>query len=263
MSQRRITRALTALAACLAFPLTGASVTHAADITSTAGVCTVRHTPAETESGLALAGVFAANWSAEILRDVPSVAEDMALARTWHADKTGDQLADMPDDVRAALERINAASARAGYRDGEATAPLRILVERNNHRAAGHDSYTMTATEARGRLAVARRTGATTLLSGTREGLSVAADEAWKRAWERTPGAQAEEAAFLAELRMCASGASGPADRGDASATPVRSSDPRQPSSAVPGGGVPLGSIHSSLVVALLEDAGSLKGLFH
>jgi|LSQX01.2.fsa_nt_gb hypothetical protein len=263
MSRRRITRALTACVACLVIPLAGFSSARAAEITTDDGVCTVRLSPAETESGLALSGVFAANWSAEILRDVPSVAEDMALARTWHADKTSEQLADMPGNVRAALERINAASARVGYRDGEAAAPLRILVERNNHRAAGRDTYQMTSAEARAQLAAARRSGSTTLLSGTREGLSVAADEAWLRAWERTPGAQAEADAYRAELRMCATGASGTVDRDEPPTTPVRSSTPDPTTAPTPARGVPLGSIHTSLVVALLEDAGSLKGLFH
>lgn len=263
MPLRRIARALTSFTACLAIPLAGASVTHAAEVTTTAGTCTVRHTPAEVESALALSGVFAANWSAEILRDVPAVTEDMALARTWHADKRSGQLADMPDDVRAAMERINVASARVGYREGEAVSPLRILVERNNRRAADHDSYTMTSDEARDRLAVARQTGATTLLNDTRKGLSVAAEESWLRAWERTPGAQAEEDAFRAELRKCASGGSGAIDHGTTSPSPVGTPDPRRSSPVVPGGGVPLGSIHSSLIVALLEDAGSIKALLH
>lgn len=263
MSRRRTARALTACMALLAFPLAGASVTHAAHITTTDGVCTVRHIPAETESGLALSGVFAANWSAEILRDVPSAAEDMTLARTWHADKTSEQLADMPVHIQAALGRINAASARAGYRDGEATAPLRILVERNNHRAAGGDRYTMTPAEARNQLADSRRTGTTRLLSGTREGLSVAAEEAWLRAWERTPGAQTEADAFRAELRMCSAGGSGTVGRDESSPSSGRTSATHVPASQVPGGGVPLGTIHTSLVVALLEDAGSIKGLFH
>ena len=89
----------------LAFPLAHSlPAAHAADVIVEGGTCTVVHSPVERDNVLALSGVFAANWSAEILRDIPGAAEDMSLARIWHADKTSEQLADMPAEVRAAVD---------------------------------------------------------------------------------------------------------------------------------------------------------------
>ncbi|MCS5478968.1 hypothetical protein NYP18_04780 [Corynebacterium sp. YIM 101645] len=210
--------------------------------------CTVIHTPAEHEEVLALTGVFAANWSAEILRDIPATRDDMATARSWHADKASDELADMPGHIRAAVDRVNLAGQRVGYRDDEATAPLRVLVDRNDERAAGITWGTFTAVEARQRLAAARSTGAPAMLSGTRENLSVPADESWRRAWERTPGARAEADASHTELRMCIGQTSGTVDR-----TTAKAMDTEAPVTSMVLG-VPTGRIHSLTVLRLLEE---------
>lgn len=248
----------------LAFPLAHSlPAAHAADVIVEGGTCTVVHSPVERDNVLALSGVFAANWSAEILRDIPGAAEDMSLARIWHADKTSEQLADMPAEVRAAVDRVNEAGQRVGYREDDATAPLRVLIDRNDHRRANQAWHTVSPEGAKELLDASRRSGTPTLLSGTRDGLSVAADEAWMRAWERTPGAAIEADASLAELRLCASGTSGTVDRGDASTTVGQILESRVPDTRPQLVGVPLGHLHTSLIVALLEEAGSLKGLFH
>ncbi|RSZ66190.1 hypothetical protein EAH68_01175 [Corynebacterium hylobatis] len=214
--------------------------------------CTVIHTPAEHEEVLALTGVFAANWSAEILRDIPTAGEDMATARSWHADKTSEELDDMPDHVRAAVDRVNLAGQRVGYRDDEATAPLRVLVDRNDQRAAGITWQTFTAVEARRHMAAARDTGAPALLSGTRENLSVPADESWRRAWERTPGARAEADASHTELRMCIGQTSGTVDR-----ITVKAMDTEAPLTSTVLG-LPTGRIHNLTVLRLLEEVTGL-----
>ena len=92
-----------------------------------------------------------------------------------------------------------------------------------------------------------------TLLSESRDGLSVAAGESWLRAWERTPGAQAESEASRAALALCATGTAGSVNRSTAQSdlTPP-------PATRLPLLGVPMGKVHSAFVMALLEDVGSL-----
>ena len=211
--------------------------------------CTVVHTPAEHEDVLALTGVFAANWSAEILRDIPTAAEDLATARSWHADKTSAALNDMPDHVREAVDRINRAGQRVGYREDEATAPLRLLVERNDRRGTGRTWQTYRLDEARQHVDTTRRTGAPALLSGTREDLSVPAGESWQRSWDRTPGARAEADASGAELRLCSRQTSGTVNRTTGKAkTDANLSIPSLPA------GIPAGRIHTTTVLELLNE---------
>ncbi|QGU04332.1 hypothetical protein [Corynebacterium comes] len=242
-------RSAIAAALILAAPLIGVPPASASEVVVSGASCTVIHTPAEHEDVLALSGVFAANWSAEILRDIPSAAEDMAVARSWHADKTSDALAEIPEHVRAAVDRVNTAGHRVGYRDEEATAPLRVLVDRNDHRRTGRTWQTFSTDEARKHLETTRRTGAPTALSGTHENLSIPADESWQRAWERTPGARAEAAASSAELRLCAGRTAGTVDRATANA---ETHDAPVVSLLVLG--VPLGHIHTTTVLRLLEE---------
>ncbi|WP_460490795.1 hypothetical protein, partial [Corynebacterium nasicanis] len=127
-------RARMLAAALLCAPLIDVPLSPAADVHVTGPTCTVLATTAEREEMLALSGIFAANWSAEILRDIPGSGADMSLARVWHADKTTEELADMPEPVRAAVDRINAAGQRVGYTGEEASAALRVLVDRNERR---------------------------------------------------------------------------------------------------------------------------------
>lgn len=241
-------RSFFAAALLLSLPLTGTPSATASEVVVAGDSCTVIHTQEEHEEVLALTGVFAANWSAEILRDIPTATEDMATARSWHADKTSGELTGMPENVRAAVDRVNLAGQRVGYRDDEATAPLRVLVDRNDQKSEGRTWQTFTAVEARQHMAAARDTGAPALLSGTRANLSVPADESWQRAWERTPGARAEADASHTELRMCIGQTSGTVDRPTAQAT---TSGPQVTSLVL---GVPTGKIHSITVLRLLEE---------
>lgn len=231
----------------LSLPLLGTPAA-ASEVVAAGNSCTVIHTQEEHEEVLALTGVFAANWSAEILRDIPTATDDMATARSWHADKTSGELADMPEHVRTAVDRVNLAGQRVGYREDEATAPLRVLVDRNDQRATGRTWQTFTAVEARRHMAAARDTGAPALLSGTRADLSVPADESWQRAWERTPGARAEADASRTELRMCIGQTSGTVDR-----TTAKAVDTGSPVTS-PVLGLPTGRIHSLTVLRLLEE---------
>ena len=225
----------------------------ASDVVVTGPSCTFLYSAAEREEMLALSGVFAANWSAEILRDIPAAADDLAVARTWHADKTSDALPSMPEHVRAAIERVNTAGHRVGYAEDEAVAPLRILVERNDLRESQRPWQILDRDDARDRLAASRDRLTPTLLSESRDGLSVAAGESWLRAWERTPGAQTESEASRAELALCATGTAGSVNRSTAQSdlTPP-------PATRLPLLGVPMGKVHSAFVMALLEDVGSL-----
>ena len=245
-------------AVLLTFPLAGPTVSPAAasEILVVGPSCTITHTPGESEEMLALAGVFAATWSAEILRDVPAARDDMAMARSWHADKTTTQVESMPEAVREAMARINVAGQRVGYEGEEATAPLRILVQRNDHRAAERGWHAVTPESARRQLAAAGAGGAPTALSFSRENLSVAAEESWTRAWNRTPGAQAEAEASRAELALCAAETSGSVNR----ATAARNTD--VPEARLPLTGVPVGELHASMLMSLLEEAAGLKNLF-
>lgn len=240
-------RSVIAAALILAAPLINIPPASAAEVITNATSCTVIHTPEEHEDVLALSGIFAANWSAEILRDIPSAAEDMSIARSWHADKTSAELDDVPDHVRAALDRLNAAGQRVGYRGEEATSPLRVLVDRNDLRASGLTRRTLSIEEARADLETIRRTGAPALLSDYRADLSVPAEESWQRAWDRTPGASAEADAAGAELRLCAEQTPGTVDRASAATRTTQSL-----SSFVLG--VPLGDIHRATVLKLLEE---------
>lgn len=241
-------RSFFAAALLLTFPLISVPAATASQVVVAGDSCTVIHTQEEHEEVLALTGVFAANWSAEILRDIPTATEDMATARSWYADKTSGELADMPGHIQAAVDRVNLAGQRVGYQDDEATAPLRVLVDRNDQKAAGRNWQTFTAVEARQHMAAARDTGAPALLSGTRANLSVPADESWLRAWERTPGARAEADASHTELRMCIGQTSGNVDRTTARAAATEPSV----TSLLPG--VPTGRIHSITVLRLLEE---------
>lgn len=220
-------RARVLAALLLTIPLVSPARAVASEVRVPEASCTIVYSAAEWEEMLALAGVFAANWSAEILRDLPAAREDLTLTRTWHADKTTDELADMPEHIRAAVDRVSVVGARAGYRDGEVLAPVRILVERNDLREDSDPRISFERDEARARLAAERDGRTSTLLSGSREGLSVAAGESWQRAWERTPGAQAESAASRAELSLCAAGTAGSVDRTNAGSRP--SEDRRDP----------------------------------
>lgn len=239
MSARTILAAALVLAAPLAAPPAGVPAASASEVIADDSSCTVLRSPAEQEDVLALSGVFAANWSAEILRDIPAAAEEMAVARSWYADKTSDALPSMPEHIREAVDRINAAGQRVGYRGEEATAPLRVLMERNDLRRAAAD------------LESSRRTGAPAMLGDVREGLSVPAEESWQRAWERTPGAGAETAAATEELRLCADRTSGTVDRSAATAEP--SSAPALPPLVL---GLPLGEIHMNTVLELFREIG-------
>jgi hypothetical protein len=241
-------RSFLGAALLLTLPLIGTPSATASQVIVAGDSCTVIHTPEEHEEVLALTGVFAANWSAEILRDIPTAADDMASARSWHADKTSDELADMPDHIRGAVIRVNLAGQRVGYRDEEATAPLRVLIDRNDQREAGRTWQTFTAAEARAHMDTARRTGAPALLSDTRENLSVPAEESWQRAWERTPGARVEADASSAELRMCTGQTSGTVDR-----TTAKASGGSAPATSLVLG-APAGQIHTLTVLRLLEE---------
>ena len=116
----------------LAAPTTGASEISVAD-----GTCTISASAREYEDFVSAAGVFAANWAGEVVRDMPAVSADMSTARAWYADKTSENLDARPEEVLAAEERIDAAGVRAGYREGETLAPLQLLVLRNDRRAHG------------------------------------------------------------------------------------------------------------------------------
>lgn len=251
MSARTILAAALVLAAPLAAPPAGVPAASASEVIADDSSCTVLRSPAEQEDVLALSGVFAANWSAEILRDIPAAAEEMAVARSWYADKTSDALPSMPEHIREAVDRINAAGQRVGYRGEEATAPLRVLMERNDLRRAGTGPQTLSVDRAAADLESSRRTGAPAMLGDVREGLSVPAEESWQRAWERTPGAGAETAAATEELRLCADRTSGTVDRSAATAEP--SSAPALPPLVL---GLPLGEIHMNTVLELFREIG-------
>ena len=254
MSARTTLAAALILTAPLAAPLADVPSASASEVISAGSACTVLRTAAEQEDVLALSGVFAANWSAEILRDIPAAAEEMAVARSWHADKTSEASAEMPVHVREAVDRVNAAGQRVGYRGDEATAPLRVLVERNDLRRAGTAPLTMSVDRAAADLETSLRTGAPPMLADLREQLSVPAEESWQRAWERTPGASAETAAAGAELRLCAEQASGTVDRANATAQP--SPSPELPPLVL---GLPLGQIHLTTVLELFREVGVLS----
>lgn len=241
-------RSFFAAALLLSLPLAVTPSATASEVAAAGNSCTVILTQKEHEEVLALTGVFAANWSAEILRDIPTVADDMATTRSWHADKTSDELGDMPDQISAAIDRVNLAGQRVGYRDDEATAPLRVLIDRNDQKAAGRTWQTFTFVEARQHLAAARKTGAPALLSESLTNLSVPAEESWRRAWERTPGARAEVEASNRELRMCVGQTSGTVDRATAKAVGTTAPVTSLVLSA------PAGMIHSITVFRLLEE---------
>lgn len=205
----------------------------AAEVTVLGPSCTLASTQAEAEEQWALYGVFAANWSAEILRDIPGAAEDMALARAWYADKKSD--AAPPEEVAAAVARIDVAGHRVGYQGEEASAPLRVLVDCNERRADARRWEVLPRAEARERLNTHRDTP----LHDYRVGLSVAAAESWDRAWERTPGAEDAARAGRAEMSQCTAGVSGPT-----------------PPPVLPGAHI--GALYTSLVMNLLEDIGQL-----
>ncbi|MDO5670485.1 MAG: hypothetical protein Q4G50_10805 [Corynebacterium sp.] len=221
-----------ALLAAALLPVTATA--SATEVTVLGPSCTFVSTEAELEDSLALYGVFAANWSAEILRDVPGAAEDMALARAWFADKTAAE--EPPAEISAALERIDVAGHRVGYQGQEASAPLRVLVDRNERRQSAQRWRVMPRVEARERLTAHQDTP----LHGYRAGLSVAAAESWERAWARTPGAEAAARAGRAEFSQCTAGVSG------------KAAPPPLP-------GAHIGALYPSLVMALLEDVGQLK----
>lgn len=256
---RRLTVAAVSAALFIVGPSpVGPSPAAASDVVVTGPSCTFLYSAAEREEMLAVSGVFAANWSAEILRDIPAAADDLSVARAWHADKTSDAVVSMPEDVRAAIDRVNNAGHRVGYAKDEAVAPLRILVERNDLRESQRPFQILERDDARDRLATSRDRLTPTLLSESRDGLSVAAGESWLRAWERTPGAQAESEASRAELSLCATGAAGSVNRSTA-----ESDITAPPTKRLPLLGVPMGRVHSAFVMALLEDVGGLSDSLH
>lgn len=254
-SPRRVAAVLLLLVPIAPFVLLGGTpAASASEVVVDGDSCTVIHTPTEHEDVLALTGVFAANWSAEILRDIHSAAEDFATARSWHADKTTEALADMPVHVREAVDRINLAGQRVGYREDEATAPLRLLIERNDHRRTGRTWQTYSLDQARQHVDTTRRTGAPVLLSGTREDLSVPAKESWQRAWDRTPGARAEADASGTELRLCSRQTSGSVNRTTAKAK-------TNPALSIPSllPVIPAGRIHTMTVLELLDEISAFR----
>ena len=181
MSVRRLTVTVTAAALALSSPIAVAAQSPA---TVTAPACTLSTSSQDYTDYAAAIGVFAANWAGEIVRDIPASAEDMSTARAWHADKTTADLPDRPEEIRAAVERINAAGAHAGYGEQEATAPLRLLLHRNE--------------------AVTGDTDDPALLTTSLEELGIPAEEAWERAWDRTPQIHARAEQYRTELSRCA-----------------------------------------------------------
>ncbi|AGF72208.1 hypothetical protein [Corynebacterium halotolerans] len=247
------------LFAGLTAPTAGASETSVTD-----GTCTVSASAREYENFVSAAGVFAANWAREIIRDTPAVSADMSTARAWYADKTSEEVDSRPEEVRAAEERIDAAGVRAGYREGETLAPLQLLILRNDRRTHGSvswfDSHRMTTSEARTRLADARSSGQPAILASTRTDLSVPADEAWNRAWEATPQIQAQHDAALAELELCAEGTPGEVNRTTGN---VSVSEAPTPAPTVSGGlaGIVSG-LYAAVVQLLSRHIPELRALF-
>lgn len=220
--------------------------------------CTVAASTGEYEDFVSAVGVFAANWAAEIVRDLPAVGADMSTARAWYADKTSEDVTDLPESVRGAEERIDAAGVRAGYREGEALAPLQLLLQRNDRRLDGtigwFDSHRMPVSEAQSRLSNARLGNGPAILTSTRQDLSVPADEAWNRAWEATPQIRNEHDATLAELQLCSDATPGTVDRTTGHVHP----DP-DPAPGATGGLVGIIAGLHSLLVQLI--AGQVPGL--
>ncbi len=185
MSVRRLTVAVAAAALALSSPVVAAAQSPpAAQATVADPACTLSTSSQDYTDYAAAIGVFAANWAGEIVRDIPASAEDMSTARAWHADKTTADLPDRPEEIRAAVERINAAGAHAGYGEQEATAPLRLLLHRNE--------------------AVTGDTDDPALLTASLAELGIPAEEAWERAWDRTPQIHARAEEYRTELARCA-----------------------------------------------------------
>ncbi len=262
MTVRRTAAAVVAsslLLTGLVAPTAGAS-----QITVGDNVCTVSASVAEYGDFVSAAGVFAAHWAAEVVRDLPAAAADMSTARAWYADKTSTELENQPEEIRAAEERIDAAGVRAGYREGEALAPLQLLLARNDRRANGavgwFDSHRMTMTEARDRLSSLRLSDAPAVLTASRQDLSVPAEEAWLRAWNSTPQILTQHEATLAELELCAEGTAGEVDRASGD---VRPAVTPVPGLTVAGGLVGIiGGVYASTLRLIAQHVPELRELF-